>query len=308
MVVRRKERAAADVLVQEFHHAPGQRNAVVGARAAADLVQDHQAPRRGRVQDPRRLGHLDHERALPPGQLVAGAHAGENAVGHADPRLAGRHETADLGQQRDQRHLANVRALARHVRTGDQEDRAVGLSGRDVVGHEGPFRLDHVQDRVPPVDDLQLRLLDDLRPAVVPLPGQLGQRDQHVELGQHVGRGLHPPPGRGHGVAEFQEQLVLQLLRLLVGREDLLLILLQLGRDVTLGVLHRLLADVLRGDLLAMRVGDLDVVAENLVEADLERGNAGPLALFGLVAGDPLLAAVGQFAQGVQRLVVSRRE
>ena len=176
---------------------------------------------------------------------------------------------------------------------------------RHVVGHEGPFRLQHVEHRMPPVDDLQLRLFDDLRPAVVPLPGQFGQGHQHVELGQHVGRGLHPPPRGGHRVAEFQEQFVLQLLRLLVGREHLLLVFLQLGRDVALGVLHRLLADVLRGDLLAVRVGDLDVVAEDLVEADLERGDARPLALLGLIAGDPLLAAVGQFAEGVQRRVVA---
>ena len=101
-------------------HRPGQRHAVVGARAAADLVQDHQAPRRGRVQDPGRLDHLDHERALAAGQFVAGADAGEDPVGHADRRLLRRHEAADLGHQRDQCHLADVRALAGHVGTGDQ--------------------------------------------------------------------------------------------------------------------------------------------------------------------------------------------
>ena len=42
------------------------------------------------------------------------------------------------------------------------------------------------------------------------------------------------------------KQLVLQLLGLLVGREHLLLVLLQFRRDVTLGVLERLLADVAR--------------------------------------------------------------
>ena len=160
---------------------------------------------------------------------------------------------------------------------------------------------------MPAVEDPQHRLLDDLRPAVVPLPGQLGQGRQHVELGQHRGRGLHPPPRRRHRVAQLQEQLVLQLLRLLVGREDLFLVLLQLRRDVALGVLDRLLADVVVGDLLAVGVGDLDVIAEDLVEADLERGDAGPLDLLGLVAGDPLLAAVGQLAQGVQLRRGSRR-
>ena len=126
-----------------------------------------------------------------------------------------------------------------------KQDRARLAPGRHVVGHERAFRLDHVEHRMPPVEDPQHRLLDDLRPAVVPLPGQFGQRRQHVQLGQHGGRGLHPPPRRRHRLAQLQEQLVLQLLRLLVGREDLLLVFLQLGRDVTLGVLDRLLADVL---------------------------------------------------------------
>ena len=57
-----------------------------------------QAPRRGRVENAGRLGHLDHERALAARQLVARADAGEDPVGHADRRLAGRHEAAHLGQ------------------------------------------------------------------------------------------------------------------------------------------------------------------------------------------------------------------
>ena len=145
-------------------------------------------------------------------------------------------------------------------------------------------------------------------PAVVPLPGQLGQGHEHVELGQHGGGRLHPPPLGGHGVAQLHEQLVLQLLRLLVGREHLFFVFLQLRRDVPLGVLDRLLADVFGGNLLAVGVGDLDVVAEHLVEADLEIRNAGPLGLLGLIAGDPLLAAAGQFAQVVELGAESRRE
>ncbi len=116
VVMRGKQRAAADHVVQMLGHGPGERDAVVRARAAADLVENHQAPRGGRVEDAGRLRHLDHERALPFAQLVAGADAGENAVGDADPRVAGRHERPHLRQDRDQRRLPNVRAFARHVR------------------------------------------------------------------------------------------------------------------------------------------------------------------------------------------------
>ena len=231
---------------------------------------------------------------------------------------AGGHEAADLPQQRQQRHLADVRALARHVGTGNQQNiwaaggfarvPACGFAGQRVVGHELPFRLDDVEHRVPPVDDPQHRLVNHLRPAVVPLPGQLGQGRQHVDLGQRRRRRLHPPPIGRHDVAKVQEQRVLQLLGLFVGRKHLLLVFLQLRRDVTLGVLNRLLADVLGGNLFAVGVGDFDVVAENLVEADFQVRDAGPLGLLGLVAGDPLLAAAGQLAQGVQLGAESRRE
>ena len=77
------------------------------------------------VEDVGRLGHLDHERALAAAQLVGRADAGEQAVDHADPRPLRRHEAADLGQHGDQGDLADVRALAGHVRPGDQQDRAV---------------------------------------------------------------------------------------------------------------------------------------------------------------------------------------
>ena len=101
VVVRGEQRPAADRVVQVLGDRPGQRHAVVGARAAADLVEDDQAPRRGVVEDVRRLGHLDHERALPAAQLVARPDAGEDAVGEADRRRLRRDEAADVGQQRD---------------------------------------------------------------------------------------------------------------------------------------------------------------------------------------------------------------
>ena len=85
-------------------------SAVVGAGAAADLVEDDQAARRRVVQDVRRLHHLDHERALARGQVVLRADAGEDAVDQADARRLRRDEGADLRQQRDQRDLPEIGA------------------------------------------------------------------------------------------------------------------------------------------------------------------------------------------------------
>src|SRR5206468_9461401 len=50
---------------------------------------------------------------------------------------------------------------------------------------------------------------------------------------------------------------------------------------------------------------DLDVVPEHLVEADLERGDPGALALARLQPGDVRLAAVARVAQLVERAIVA---
>ncbi len=117
--MRREQRAAADSVVQMLDDRPSQRHAVVSARAAADLVKDHQAAVGGHVQNAGRFGHLDHECALPAGQLVARSDTGEDAIRNTDHGLASRHETADLSQKREQSDLADICALARHIRTGD---------------------------------------------------------------------------------------------------------------------------------------------------------------------------------------------
>ena len=52
-------------------------------------------------------------------------------------------------------------------------------------------------------------------------------------------------------------------------------------------------------------MGDLDVVAEDLVEADLEAGDAGPADLLGLEPGDPRLAALRDSTQLVELGVVA---
>ena len=58
--------------------------------------------------------------------------------------------------------------------------------------------------------------------------------------------------------------------------EDFLFVLFQLGRDVTLGVLHRLPAMIFRRHFVAMRVRDFQVIAKDVVEADFQIRDAGP--------------------------------
>ncbi len=85
-----------------------------------------------------------------------------------------------------------------------------------------------------------------------------------------------------------------------LGVEDLLFILLELGREEPLGADERLLAHVIGRDLGQVGLGHLDVIAEDLVVADLERADAGPLALPLLQLGDEGLAGAADRAQVVE--------
>ncbi len=100
--------------------------------------------------------------------------------------------------------------------------------------------------------------------------------------------------------ADLLEQGVFQLADLLLGPQHLLLVFLQLRRDEALGVGERLVADIVLRDVREVRLGDLDVVAEDLVVADLERADAGALPLALLDARDPALAFGADGAQFVK--------
>jgi len=100
--------------------------------------------------------------------------------------------------------------------------------------------------------------------------------------------------------ADLLEQFGLEGLGAVLGREDLRLVPLQFVGDVAFGVLEGLLADVVVRDLLAVGVGDLDVVAEDLVEPHLQVRHAGAAGLFGLVAGQPALPVGADAAEAVQ--------
>ena len=92
VVMGGEERPRADAVVQVFRDAPRDGQAVEGRGAAADLVQDDEAALGGVVEDVGGLVHLDHEGRLPAREVVAGADAGEDAVGEANlGALAGRY-------------------------------------------------------------------------------------------------------------------------------------------------------------------------------------------------------------------------
>ncbi len=136
LVIVGGEQGAAPVdVVQMFERRPGDRQAIEGRRAATDLVEDDEAPRRRLVQDGRGLDHLDHEGRAAARQIVGGADAAEQAIDDADGRRLGRHEGTGLRHHRDQRVLAEEGRLAGHVGAGQQPQPPLGAKVA-VVGHE----------------------------------------------------------------------------------------------------------------------------------------------------------------------------
>jgi len=182
-------------------------------------------------------------------QVVGGADAREHAVQHRQRGLARRHERAHLRQQHDQAGLADVGALARHVRPGDEQHPGGGGIEVGVVGNEflararGEERLHH---RVPPGADLEQTVLLHQRTYPAVPAGDLRQGLQRVERRHGLGG---RPDSRGllqYRLADALEDLPFQCRRPLVGTEHLPLHVAEFGRGETLGIGQRLLPLVVR--------------------------------------------------------------
>ena len=173
VVVGRKQGARTIAIVQLLDDRPSQAQAIVGARAATDLVEDHQRSLGGGIEDPGRLDHLDHERTLTLGQFVAGSDPRKELIGNPDGRFASRYKTPYLSQYQNGRALTNIGALASHVRTGDQLNPPMLGPNHAVVGHELTLGHDAIEHRMTAFVDLQDRLLGDRRTNVTVLDGQL---------------------------------------------------------------------------------------------------------------------------------------
>src|SRR5690625_7115188 len=88
--------AAFCVMVKLFDNGPCDAEAVVGARAASDFVENNQAAVGGVVENICGFVHFDHESRIAAGEFVAGADAGENPIDESDPASLCRNLAAEL--------------------------------------------------------------------------------------------------------------------------------------------------------------------------------------------------------------------
>ena len=164
-------------------------------------------------------------------------------------------------------------------------------SSRDVVRHEPFLGQILFQHRMPAIDESTELLRR--RPAA-------GNNCRAAPFRRNApAHRVAPAPRRSaefpaapeHFFAHSQEQFVFQLHAALLRAEDFALHLLQLGRDEAFAVGDGLLADIMRRNFVEVGFGDLDVIAEDGIEPNLERTDAGALDFVLLQFGDPIFAA-----------------
>ena len=162
LVVCGKKRLCFDPCGKFLGHGPRDGDPIEGARATPHLIEDDQTMCGRTVENRRRLKHLHHKRAHAFNEHVAGSHTGEDAIDDGQDGLACWDERADLGQKTNQRCLAQVDRLPRHVRPGEDHE-VLSLLQHQVVWHE----LFHLfDDRMPTGADYDRVLCSESRPHI----------------------------------------------------------------------------------------------------------------------------------------------
>ena len=289
------------VLVDVLDDAPGDGYAVVGARAASQLVEKDEAALAHVVEDGGCLGHLYHKGGLAQRDVVAGAHAGENLVHDADAGLLGGHETAHLRHQRDERRLAQQRRFTRHVGTSDNHDLLVIVAQADAVGHIGLARRQlALDDGMSAHGDVDVEAVVKHWAVVAVFHRYARQGVEAVELGDDGAIVLDSRDILGHGRYQFIEQAALDDEYFLLGTQDFFLIFLEFLCHIALGIDQRLLANPLLGHLVLVGVAHLDIVAEHVVVGNLQTRDARLLTQGALHRYQIVLAAARDVAQFVE--------
>ena len=185
--------------------------------------------------------------------------------------------------------------------------RSVRIVEVEIVGDEASGFLfgEALDDGMASGEDAHLAGIGEGGALVAILGGDLGERGGDIEFGDGGGGGADALGVRGGALADVGEEFLFEGEDLVFGVEHFALVVLQLGRGEALGVDQGLLALVVGGREVLIGAGDFDVVAEDVVEADLERGDAGALALAGFDLGDVLLAVLAEVAEFVELGVIA---
>ncbi len=180
-------------------------------------------------------------------------------------------------------------------RTGGAEVQAVGDEAAGALVFEAAL-----DDGMAGGEEFEGAGVVDLRAHPAAKGGDMGEVGEKVDFGD-VARGLADARGVGEDVAaELGEDAALDVGGALLSGQNLSLEIFELGGGEAFGVDEGLLALVVGRDGFGVGFGDFEVVAEDGIEADFERGDAGAFALAGLDVGDELAAVGGEGAEVVE--------
>ena len=287
--------------VKMFDDAPSDGDAVVGRGAASQFVEEHQTALRDVVHDVRRLAHFDHEGTFAHRDIVRSPHTRENLVDDSHTCRVGRDERTDLRHQCDERCLAQQRTLTRHIRAGDDDDLLLLGVEQDIVRHIFFARRHEGFDHgVASGLDVEHFALVHHRTHVALRHGQAGKGVIDVQLGQSLCIALECHDVFGGRCHEFAVESRLEHQNLVFRAENFFLVFLQFLRDVAFRIDERLFANPLRRYELLIRVAYLHIVAEHVVESDLQTLNAGACDLAFLDLEQIVLARGLDVAQFVE--------
>ena len=286
--MRGEQRLAAQtgVVVQMLNHGVGDGQPVISAGAAPDFVQYQQRPMTGLVENGGGFHHFHHKSGLPGSQVVLQADAGKDTVHQADLGMVGGHETANLRQQHNQRHLPDVSGFAGHIGAGNQHNLGIlGVHG-GVVGDIGAGVQHPFHHRMPTARNADgAALVEDGADIAMP-HGDGGQSGEHIGAGNGGGEAGYGGPLVGNLPADLAVQGAFQLLQPLPGVQYLAFVLFQLRRNKPLGAGEGLTALIIRRHGVQVGAADLNVVAENLVVAHFEAADAGAFPFPAFQPGD----------------------
>ena len=282
-----KKRFCTDAAACIFHNRPRYAHAVVGARAAADLIVDNQAFRCGIFKNIGDFRHFEHECRIAGGKVVRSPHTGKNTVHNADPRLRGGNEAARLCEYHAQRNGAHICRFARHVRAGYQHQAICVSVQQAIVRNEIPAVQKAFHNGVTAVLYGNDTASVDLRAGVALLARHCGVGAVNIKL-RKVGRGyLYPLHLLQNKIAQRGKQLVFKRIKPVPRADDTAFGLFQLRCDKAFAVCKRLTADIFCGNLPQKGFGNLYVIAENAIVADFQCLYPGALALVFFYPRDP---------------------
>ena len=155
------------------------------------------------------------------------------------------------------------------------------------------------------VNNLDFAVIIQLRSYIIIFIGSLCQACQHINIADGAGSFLNLLDFAANQGTQLIKQIILQLLDFFLGTENLILELLKLGNNIALRVYQRLLAYKVRRHTAALSLANLDIIAENLVKADLHGFNAGFLFDFLLKVLHPSFVVGSNQMQLIQLLVVT---